>query len=579
MTGRAAGTPPQVRHHPSGGEGRLWGVTRFLPALTVSALLTAGVAHAQTVRPLAEGLPAGALLTLETHGAAPAFKRFFGAADRLLSSTDLGEDGGSMLGVAQAVLGDSLGREGIAGVFSVQGKKGAFQPALLAVTRSGALTDELLGELLPEKPGARVGRYTFSRVDGMFAGASNGLVYVSSDKALLMAYLGRLSGKAAPTLASSAPYAAAQRAAGTQELGVYANFSAAAKVIRSQLAQVMLPRLLSPVVDALDTLGQFAGGLTTTAGGWTTASAQVVNQAGKDRPLARILLDTTDFGVQNVIPASAEAVQAAACHPDTGAYLGRWLTRVDLLEPFGFLTDSQLASHLEQAGRYLGHECAQVTLAGGMKAALNQEDPLASLATSVSYERVTDRAAADAHLPGYARSVNEALDGLRGTVKSLAKSGMDALMDDAMADVDPRALMLGAGMAGASQGLDESLKGLKMVYAFRGEYLITAFSQEALDAALEGGPVLADDAAFRAAGLSMQGSAGWSYQPNPADLTAQDLAGMLPRELSGDKALSGMFAGAMTGAADLINRFDGTTSQRSVSGNVIIGKASVRYRW
>lgn len=579
MTGRAAGTPPQVRHHPSGGEGRLWGVTRFLPALTVSALLTAGAAHAQTVRPLAEGLPAGALLTLETHGAAPAFKRFFGAADRLLSSTDLGEDSGSMLGVAQAVLGDSLGREGIAGVFSVQGKKGTFQPALLAVTRSGALTDELLGELLPEKPGARVGRYTFSRVDGAFVGTSNGLTYVSSDKALLMAYLGRLSGKAAPTLAASAPYAAAQRAAGTQELGVYANFSAAAKVIRSQLAQVMLPRLLSPVVDALDTLGQFAGGLTTTAGGWTTASAQVVNQAGKDRPLARLLLDTTDFEVQGVIPASAEAVQAAACHPDTGAYLGRWLTRVDLLEPFGFLTDSQLASHLEQAGRYLGHECAQVTLAGGMKAALNQEDPLASLATSVSYQRVTDRAAADAHLPGYARSVNEALDGLRGTVKSLAKSGMDVLMDDAMADVDPRALMLGAGMAGASQGLDESLKGLKMVYAFRGEYLITAFSQEALDAALEGGPVLADDAAFRAAGLSMQGSAGWSYQPNLADLTAQDLAGMLPRELSGDKALSGMFAGAMTGAADLINRFDGTTSQRSVSGNVIIGKASVRYRW
>nr|RIY15610.1 hypothetical protein D3W47_01750 [Deinococcus sp. RM] len=484
-----------------------------------------------------------------------------------------------MLGVAQAVLGDSLGREGIAGVFSVQGKKGAFEPALLAVTRSGALTDEMLGELLPEKPGARVGRYTFSRVDGAFVGTSNGLTYVSSDKALLMAYLGRLSGKAAPTLAASAPYAAAQRAAGTQELGVYANFSAAAKVIRSQLAQVMLPRLLSPVVDALDTLGQFAGGLTTTAGGWTTASAQVVNQAGKDKPLARLLLDTTDFEVQGVIPASAEAVQATACHPDTGAYLGRWLTRVDLLEPFGFLTDSQLASHLEQSGRYLGDECAQVTLAGGLKAGLNQEDPLASLATNVSYQRVTDRAAADAHLPGYARSVNDALDGLRGTVKSLAKSGMDTLMDDAMADVDTRALMLGAGMAGASEGLDEVLAGLKMVYAFRGEYLITAFSQDALDAALEGGPVLADDAAFRAAGLTMQGSAGWSYQPNPADLKAQDLMGALPRELSGDKELSGLFAGAMTGAADLINRFDGTTSQRSVSGNVIIGKASVRYRW
>ncbi|UBV42395.1 hypothetical protein LAJ19_12300 [Deinococcus taeanensis] len=560
-------------------------MTRFLPALSLTALLAAASAQAQAVRPLADGLPAGALLTLETRNAAPALKRFSGVLQRVLDAAQVGrsdedEDAGAMMGVAQAVLADSLGREGIAGVFSVQGRKGAFQPALLAVTRSGTLTDEMLGELLPETPGARVGRYTFSRADDLFVGASNGLVYLSSDKALLMSYLGRLSGKAAPTLATSAPYAAARRAAGAQELSVYANFSAAAKVIRSQLTQVALPRLLSPLVDALDTLGQFAGGVTTTASGWTTSSAHVVNEAGRDKPLARLLLDTTDFAVQSVIPAGVEAVQATACHPDSGAYLGRWLTRVDLLEPFGFLTDSQLADHLTRAGQYLGHECAQVTLAGGMTAGLKDQDPLASLRHAVSYQRVTDRAAAEAHLPGYARSVNDALQGLRGTLNEALQGGIkDFGADDRMTGLGAAGLMgLGAGMQ-AGRDLNAALGSLKLVYAFRGEYLLTAFSQDALDAALADGPTLAQSEAFQAAGLTLSGAAGWSYQPDPADLTGRDLLGSLPQELAEDDGLGQLLTPAMNAAADLINRFDGTTSQRAVTGNVIIGKASVRYRW
>ncbi|GGR64800.1 hypothetical protein GCM10008959_28620 [Deinococcus seoulensis] len=546
----------------------------------------AATASAQET-PLAAQLPAGALLTLETRNAGPALGRLTDLIGGALRDTGLGEDGpAQLLGGFEGILTDSLGREGVAGVFTVQGKGGTFTPALLAVARTGDLSGEVFRSMIPQKKGARVGAYPFVRSGNLFAGQANGLVYVSSDKALLMSYLGRLSGKAAPTLAASAPYAAARGAAGNTELGLYANFSATAKVLRSQFAQFMLPRLLSPVVDALDTLGQVAGGLTTTDAGLSTVSAQVVNTAGKDRPLARILTDTTDFAVQDIIPADAEAVQATACAPESNAYAGRWLTRLDLLEPFGFLTDSQLASHLERAGQYLGSECAQVTLAGGTRAGLDQSDPLASLAASVAYQSVRDRAAAEAHLPEYVQSVNEAIAGLRGTLKGtlgdLMKGGMGG-MD--MEDMDMGGMDMGgmgAAMMAGQESLDQIdalLGNLKMVYAFRGDYLITAFSEQALQAALdEGAAPLAQDPAFQAAALDMTASGGWSYQPDLPELSGEDLLGSLPAETA-EMDMDETLGPVMDAVAGLINRYDGMTSQRTVAGNVIIGKANVKYRW
>lgn len=551
-------------------------------ALTFALAATASAQGASAkggAAPLTAHLPAGALLTLETKGAAPAFDRLTGVIGSVLDgAAEAGgeemEASGAMLRGFSGVLADSVGREGVAGVFTVQGKGGTFTPALLAVARTGDLSAEMFSSFIPKKKGARVGAYPFVRSGDLFAGQANGLVYLSSDKALLMSYLGRLSGKAAPTLATSAPYVQATRAAGPVQLGAYLNFSATAKVIRGQFSQFMLPRLLSPVVDALDTLGQVAGGLTTTDTGLNTVSAQVVNTAGKDRPLARLLTHTTDFGVQDIIPADVEGVQATACAPESNAYAARWLTRLDLFEPFGFLTDSQLASHLERSGQYLGSECAQVTLSGGLLASLDQSDPLAALATGVTYQSVRDRAAAEAHLPEYAQSVNEALAGLRVTLKSavgdLMKGDLGGLDGDGVA-----AMMA----AGSFDQLDELLAGLKMVYAFEGDYLITAFSEEALQAALAGKDApLAQDPAFQAAGLTLTGSGGWGYQPDLADLGGDDLMGSLPAEFE-EMDMEETLGPVMDAMAGLINRYDGMTSQRSVEGNVIIGKANVKYRW
>lgn len=585
-------------------------------ALLLTALLC-GVSSTAHAASLSEQLPAGALLTLETNRAGGAIDRLAGLLISVADGVAGGEEGGQMIGGFQQILKGSLGQEAVAGVFSVGESGGSFSPHLLAVSRVDRLSGEFFASLMESKKGARVGSYTFSRQGKTFAGMSNGLVYVSTNKDLLMGYLGRLSGKAAPRLMNSVAYTVPQRAMGQQEMSLFLNFSATAKVIRGALDQaIKLPRLLSPLVDALDTLGQYAAGFTTNAEGLSATSAHAANAQGKDQPLYRILTDSTDFGVQSVIPADAESVVASACHPESGAYLGRWLTRVDLLDPLGFLTDSQLASHLERSARFLGNECAQVMLTGGFQSGLDASNPLLGLDYSVTYRRVSDMDAARAQMPDYASSVNAAIAGASDSLKKL-------LRDDALGGVG-RSMPgeMGAAAAAGGAAADSSLKmvddllgNLKMVYAFRGDYLITAFSQTALDAALdETAPVLAQDQDFIAAGLNMRFSAGWTYTPNPADLSGEELsqailsgmgAGDGDMDMDADSAetaaadteaadadtvaedgamgddemMSGMIGGVSDMMADLINRFDGQTVQSAVQGNVITSKSSVLYRW
>ncbi|ACO44880.1 hypothetical protein [Deinococcus deserti] len=542
--------------------------------LTLTAALTLTSAQAAS---LADHLPAGALLTLETRNAGSALDRLSGLIAGVLEDSGMDEEVPSeMVEGIGAMLKDSVGREGLVGVFTVGRSGGRFSPEVLAVARVGALSRDMAAELVPQGKGARVGNYTFGRSDDMFIGQSGGLIYASSNKALLMSYLGRLSGKAGPRLNAASTYATPTRAIGAQEISLYANLSAVAKVVRGEFARMGVPRLLSPLVDGLDTLGQYAGGLRTTASGLTTTSAHVVNPQGKDQPLSRMLSHTTDFTVQEILPADVEAVQARACHPESGAYLGRWLTRLDLFEPFGFLTDSQLASHLERSGRYLGDECAQVTLAGGLKASLNSQDPVDSLRHVVTYQRVKDQAAAQAHLPEYARSLNDAVSGLRKTIFKTLTGLKNADLPGSMGRVG--ATGIAAGM-GAAKEFDALLGDLKMVYGFRDGYLITAWTEEALRAALAPAETtLASSEAFRGEGLNLKNAGGWTYQPDLADLNSEDLLSALPEDLR-DEELDDIFGPMAETGAGLINRFNGMTSQSSVQGNVIIGKTNVRYDW
>lgn len=585
-------------------------------SLLLTALLASVGSLAQAAS-LAEHLPAGALLTLETRNATGALGRLTGMVTRAADSFDEeGQFSEAASGIGQ-VLNGSLGREAVVGVFTVSQGPGKFSPELLAVSRVDELAGEFFGSMMPKKAGAKVGVYTFSRQGGTFVGQAGGLVYASTNKDLLMAYLGRLSGRTAPRLMNSPAYTTPTRAMGAQEMSLFLNFSATAKVARSYLASMMLPRLLSPIVDAVDTMGQYAAGFTTSQAGLTGQSAHLPNAQGKDRPLLKMLTHSTEFDVQSIIPADVEQVKATACATESGPYLGRWLTRLDLIDPVGFLTDSQLASHLERSAHYLGDECAQVTLAGGMKSGLDRENPLASLEYSVSYQRVRDLDAAKAHMPEYTQSVNDAIKGVAQTLQPLLKQG-DLL---GMTDSLPGG-MRGAGVLGSSvissnaQDLLKMIEGLKMVYAFRGDYLITAFSDKALQAALAETPdTLGQNAEFQAANLGAGRSAGWTYQPDLPDLTPEDFTALMP-DLSGEEDMGDLGLGevdtsdmsdeeralldelraaqgqgsedqvvtAIFGvASDLLNRYDGMTGQGTVintpQGDLVVGKSNVKYRW
>ena len=547
--------------------------------LTLSALMAslAVTSHAAAAS-LADNLPAGALLTLESRGAGPAFDRLLGLVGQIGKAAGQ-NDLGSVTDVAGGILKGTLGQEGVAGVFSVGTPKAGFTPALLAVSRTNADARNFLADTLPRKPGAKIGGYTFVRDNDMFVGLSNGLVYVSSDKGLLMGYLSRLNGSAGARLNASPAYTTPRRAVGQQELGLYVNFSATAKVVRGQLGKLLLPRLFSPIVDALGTLGTYAAGFSTTQQGLTAQSAHLPNAAGKDGPLYSILTHTTDFAVQNIIPASAVGVSAAACAPESSGYLGRWLTRFDLFDPTGFLTDSQLAANLEKSARYLGDECAQAVLPG--------TDGLNGL--NVSYQSVTDLNAARIHMPQFAAALNTALQGVPGSLDELygkisALSGSGGTSGKGRVSQAQRSLQLST--QAQLDTLKRSLGKLKFVYAFRGDYVVTAYSEQALAAALADGPglggeTLADDADFMAADLSVQGVSAWQYGRAPEELTsdaflkALNASGQLQQAGLSEK----MFAPLAESFTDLYNRYKGMSSQSTVENGLILSRSSVRYDW
>ncbi|WP_148234863.1 hypothetical protein [Deinococcus maricopensis] len=526
-------------------------------------------------------LPAGALATFETRHLGGALQRFEGLVGGVAEHFGgNARDAAELLSMFTPAVEGSIGDEGVLGVFAVGNGRGIFEPHLLAVSKLNADARALLPKLSTRNGKATIGKYTFVRQDDLFIGMTSTLVYASTNKTLLMNYLSRLNGKAAPTLAAAPAYATPTTQVGAQELRLFVNFSGIAKVARSALQAVMLPRLLSPIVDAVDTLGQVAAGVSTTSTGLSAVSAHVVNPDGRDTPLRQILTHTTPgFDVPRVIPADAEAVSVRACDPLTAQYTAHWLTRLDLFDPTGLLTDTQLAHHLERQSSYLADECAQVTLAGAGRASLTDTNPLGSLAYMVSYQKVRDEAAARAHMAEFAPLVNT-------TIRQAVQSGRQAL-NDAQARLKALGTEQAASLSELTSLLDDAKLGdVEYVYDFRDGYLVSALNRRALDAALRAPRALADEPAFRALNLTGAG-AGFVYQPAPATPYAPaDIRRALEKELAASPAAAfmeddaqGLTAPMSSALADLLNRYGGSSTHTTVDGTVVLSKTNITYRW
>jgi len=534
-------------------------------------------------RSLSQHLPAGALATLETRGFGATQARIMNVLEETLEAVP-GKSSEALLGAREAlqpILDGSVNNEAVLGLFTVDRGAGPHHLEFLFVTRVKPEVLSDVQELFPvPKPGARIGKYGLARMDGNFVGLTGDLLYLSSDKSLLTGYLGRLSGKVAPRLGTSATYAAPAGRAGEQELSLYLNFSAGAKVIRGYFERkIGLPRLLSPIVNAVDTLGQWRGGFRSTEDGFSGTSVLVVNPAGKDAPLRTLLTHTRpEFQVQQVIPGGVDTVNVSACAPAGAQYTAHWLTRLDLLDITGFLSDSQLAAGLEEQSRYLGDECARVTLSGLKPTGTLRTSALAGLNALVMYQQVTDEEAARAHMPVFAASVNTALrgalEGLQGQLKRMGGTLEDESTAAALAPLldmlDPR-----------------QLDQLSLQYGFRDGYLVTAFSKAALEQALNAEDALADSPDFQAEELTQSG-AGFSWSRAPQEpLTGESLLESLEEALQGNPA-QGLFSDpelretlepVAEAAAGVLNRYGGASSLTSVSGTTVVTQGQLKFDW
>ncbi|SMB82981.1 hypothetical protein [Deinococcus hopiensis] len=542
--------------------------------LILGALLTS-TAGANS---LSANLPAGAVATLETQGFGTTATRVLNVLEDTLDA--LPAPLNKLTNTAQNLLpylNGSLFNEATLGLFTVGSGKGPYALDYLVVMRVDSGINEDFQDLasIPE-PTARVGRYGFARDGGDFVGQTGDLVYISGDKNLLMNYLGKLSGKAGPRLGESAAYSAPAQQAGKAELSAYLNFSAGAKLIRQTLAQeIGLPRLFSPIVDAVDTLGQWRGGLSSTEAGFQASSVLAVNPAGKDAALRALLTHTRpEFEITRVLPADATSVSVNACDSGTGAYLGRWLTRIDLIDPTGFLSDTQLASELEAQSRYLGDECAQITVADALPGGQARTGVLAGLSSIVTFQNVTDEEAARAHAERLTQSVNAALRSsfteLHALTSQMGEKKEDAALAPLLALLDPK-----------------QLDDVSLHTAFKDGYLITAFSQAALDKALNAEETLADNEEFTGSNLT-SGNAAFSWSPAPSEeFTGEGLLEKLQGQLRGNPAetvledpeMQEMAAPVLDAFASVLNRYGGASSTTTVTGTSRVTQGQLNFDW
>ena len=207
---------------------------------------------------------------------------------------------------------------------------------------------------------------------------------------------------------------------------------------------------------------------------------------------------------------------------------------------------------------------------------------------NVGYQSVTDLNAARIHMPQFAAALKTALTGVSGSLDELygkisALSSSGGTSGKGLVSQAQRSLQLST--QAQLDTLKKSLGKLKFVYAFRGDYVVTAYSEQALAAALAAaladGEILADDADFMAADLNVQGVSAWQYGRAPEELTsdaflkALNASGQLQQAGLSEK----MFAPLAESFTDLYNRYKGMSSQSTVQNGLILSRSSVRYDW
>lgn len=541
-------------------------------ALLISAL-SAGAAQAVHTTPLSTPLsrylPAGALGTLEANNLRDAFEASKPLLKSLVNSVDPSMNFTS-LELASNVLWGSIGLESSIGLYTV----GTKDVQMLAVTRvngavSALITSQMRSSYPKGKP-IKVGAFSFQKVgasnfQNMYIGMGGGLAYASSNYDLMKAFLRRLNGEKLPTLSSSAKYRGTVKTLESSQLKIYINWTTAVKVARNNLAEIYVPRILDPILESLNTLGQSGYGLSVLGDGIEGRAVQTLNPEGKEVNLYNLLTASKDeFSSARFIPANVYSVSTCALDPiSEPRYWANWMTRLDLYDPTGILTDSHLVDTFLDASSWLGNEQSTVML---KPVAQNPNSLISTYQNQIWMLEVADEIKAEAVMKSFTGNFNTSLKKTLEYYRKLLPANLSG---------EAESLGLDPSMLAGLQPLLELLKGdSNLVYKIQNGYLFIGSDAPSLERFVNAPNKLADLPAYQAL---PRGGRCLDLTPKSLALTKANYRKLLESSLGSSASMlpSGMLNTLSAALERYAKTIKGSSGSWRVEGNQLIGQGKL----
>ncbi len=495
-----------------------------------SAMLTG--ANAQT---LSKYAPQGAMLAVELNdlgGVRKSAASFVKEFERLKLPSVLAEASGSSKAEQKATetqLNDFmtlLDREGFVAVYasakSTVGYLLAARPASNAekqikAMQAAAVKSGVQGSM-------KIQGFPVYRSSFLNFGYSGGLAYAASDTAILNQFLSSVKGVSKDkTLGNSSSFSEVMNEVGGGNVRIYADLRNLTQLGRAIIDGIdpELPGVkLEPILDAITTIGRFAGAWKISSEGIESTQYLVPEKRGVDKQFAQLMTPKTNASLKaaSVVPASAIGFTVQQLDV-TGWY--NWLsTLVDRtglndggLQPFfkqEFGLDVQKDFLSWMTGEYATANFNTKASSAG------SSNPLASLGDGVTYLGVSDEGAAK--------------NSIARMLPKLIETGLN-LANQNKGNLSPTKTT----MSGVEVTRYPISQGVALVTAIKDGYLMVSNSDAAMLAALSSGARLNDSATFKVAIARVpQNALSYGYGDTTASLssTADTIGTLLDLGLS-----------------------------------------------
>ena len=471
--------------------------SKFLILTAALMIPMVATANAQT---LSKYAPQGAMVAIEINdlgGVRKNASSFVKEFDRLKLPSVLAEASGagkSEQKATEAQLNDFLtllDREGFVAIYasakSTVGYLLAARPASNAekqikAMQARAIKSGVQGSL-------KIQGFPVYRSSFMNFGYSGGLAYAASDTALLNKFLSGVKGiKKEVSLGGSSSFSEVMNEVGSGNMRLYADLRNVTQIGRAIIDGIdpELPGIkLEPVLDAITTLGRFAGAWKVSSEGIESTQYLVPEKRGVDKQFAQLITPKTTANLKaaEVVPASAVGFTTQNLDV-TGWY--NWLS--GLVDRTG-LNEGGLAPFFKQEFgldvqkevlSWMSGEYATATFNLKTTSSAAGSNPLAMLGDGVTYLGVSDE--------------NAAKNSMAKILPKLIETGL-SLASQSKGNLSPTKTTI----SGVEVTRYPISQGVALVTAIKNGFLMLSNSDQAMLAALSSGARLSDSATFKSA--------------------------------------------------------------------------------